>query len=1188
MLNLLGVDLSDRLMSAAADNNETGFWEHQGVVNLHEDLLDALDFRWDDPRALPQDFTRCEALSGLEAHLTDMLRKDFKTASLWGLKDPRMCRTLPFWRPVFRELNSRPAYVILLRNPVEVANSLHRRDGLSLGTGLLLWLRHMIEAEQATRGADRVFLRYDELLADWQGALAGVDKALGVTWSRGFDDIAEEVAGFLDPSLRHHRVPSELLSADESISHLVRDAYAAFCAAVENKRSNLSKSIDRIAAILDDIGPLYDDVLGDTMPTIAQLRRRVLELERTVMERDDRIRDRDGRIAERDSRIAERDSLINERDSRVAERDTRIAERDSRIAELRTKIDQTTGENTLLIDEVNLAKADVEQLRQSTSWRVTAPLRFAGEAIRKGPHTVGRLWWLNPLSWLLMPVWLLVQVMRFPTRTWVHLRRRPHELSWSPTLGVHEHAGGWFTIDGPVGIFALHSERHWPARLPSFAIIECEIESEDSLVRAWLTKGGKPSVDPETAIPLPLKAGRHRFYSRINGPLDALWIEPTRTDKPNRARLRTLKVIEVGAIWILVEKLRRFASVHGASPSAWFGLVRRVVSRGLGGTARDILDGADSNIGLQQYQAWIGAYDTLSKTDLAAIQARIGAMAYRPKLSLIMPTYNTPTKWLRRVLDSVLDQLYPDWELCIADDASPKAQVRAVLKEYADKDPRIKLVFRESNGHISRASNSAIEIATGDFIVLLDHDDELPPHALYMVAEEINAHPNADVIYSDEDKIDEAGQRSAPYFKSQYNPDLFLSHNMISHLGVYRTSLVRDVGGFRPEFDGSQDYDLALRVIERTTPERIRHIPHVLYHWRTIPGSVALSGDQKEYAHIKAREAIQSHLDRTGKTDATVEPTFNGNLHRVNYPLPDPAPRVSIIIPTRNAKSLLQVAVESCLDKTRYPDFEILIVDNQSDEPDAIAYLEHIALTPGVRILPYAKPFNFADMNNVAASEATGSVLCFLNNDTEVIREDWLEHMVSHALRPEIGAVGAKLYFPDDTLQHAGIVLVPAFIAWHAFSHFPRAHSGFFGRAILQQNYSAVTAACMVVRRELFERVDGFDAETFAVSYNDVDFCLHLNAEGFRTFWTPFAELYHYQSASLGKPKSETRVAQFEIEAAAFRERWGHVIADDPCYSPNLTDRLEDFSLAFPPRVTKPWRSVKDEGDVAQSRPAAT
>lgn len=1174
VLNLLGVDLSERLMQAAADNNETGFWEHQGVVDLHEAALTHLKRAWDDPRPMPSDMAYLPELDGITNQLIETLRNDFSDSPLWGVKDPRHCRLLPIWRRIFTEIGTKPAFLLMVRSPLEVARSLERRDGIPLNIGLLLWLRHMIEAEQETRGHPRAIIRYDALLTDWRKALDGVDKALGLKWTSSFEDIADEVAGFLDPTMQHHHIPDKDVISDPTLSTWVRDVYAALTASHPEPSPELSGVVDRIANEIELSDALYEPAMSEAWPIVAELRRRVLELERTVMERDDRIREREARLAERDTRIAERDN--------------RVAVRDNRIQELLAAIDLKTAENTLLADDVNLAKLDVEEMRRSTSWRLTTPVRFAGEVVRNGPRAAGRLWWLNPFAWLLLSFWLLTQILKLPMRTCAHLRRQPHELSWSPTLGIHEHATGWFTIDGPAGVYALHSERHWPVRVPSFAIIECEVESEDGLVRAWLTKSGKPSVDPETAVPLPLKAGRHRFYSRINGPLDALWIEPTRTDKPNKTRLLKLHVVEVGSFWIFVEKLKRFASVHGASPSAWLRLIRHVLSHGLRGTARDILESGDSHISLQQYQAWIDTYDILSESDIAAIRTRISAMPDRPKLSLVMPTYNTPVKWLRRVMDTVLEQLYPDWEFCIADDASPNPQVRAILKEYADKDPRIKLVFRESNGHISQASNSAIEIATGDFIVLLDHDDELPPHALYMVAEELNAHPDADVIYSDEDKIDEVGQRSAPYFKCDYNPDLFLSHNMISHLGVYRTSLVREVGGFRPEFDGSQDYDLALRVIERTTPERIRHIPHVLYHWRAIPGSVALSGDQKDYAHDKARAAIQSHLDRTGKTNAKAEPTFNGNLHRVNYPLPDPAPRVSIIIPTRNAKDLLQVAIESCLEKTRYPDFEILVVDNQSDEADSINYLEQIANNPKVRVLNYKKPFNFADMNNMAAAKATGSVLCFLNNDTEVIREDWLVHMVSHALRPEIGAVGAKLYFPDDTVQHAGIVLTPEFIAWHAFSRFPRSHSGFFGRAILQQNYSAVTAACMVVRRELFKKVGGFDAKTFAVSYNDVDLCLRLNAEGFRTFWTPFAELYHYQSASLGKPKSDARVEQFESEAKAFRDRWASIIAEDPCYSPNLTERLEDFSLAFPPRISKPWEALKVKQHAASRQPAAS
>jgi glycosyltransferase involved in cell wall biosynthesis len=414
--------------------------------------------------------------------------------------------------------------------------------------------------------------------------------------------------------------------------------------------------------------------------------------------------------------------------------------------------------------------------------------------------------------------------------------------------------------------------------------------------------------------------------------------------------------------------------------------------------------------GSRDYADWIKLYDTIDDDDREAITAAIGEMTDRPLISVVMPVYNTPERYLRAAIDSVRQQLYPHWELCIADDASTAPHVRSVLEHYRAIDPRIKVYYRNENGHISAASNSALALATGSFVALLDHDDVLPEHALYMVAASLNSDPEVDLIYSDEDKIDANGQRYDAYFKSGWNLDLMLSQNMFSHLGVYRRSLIEKIGGFRQGYEGSQDYDLVLRAQSLITPNRIRHIPHILYHWRAVPGSEALGTGEKPYALNTARQAIACHLAECGITAQVVagrHPAF----HRVRYALAEPAPRVTIIIPTRDRVDLLRGCIDGLLHRTDYPDVEILIVDNQSKEPATHAYFEQLSDDPRIRILSYNAPFNFSAINNFAVAQATGSLLCLLNNDIEVITHDWLTEMASHAMRPAIGAVsyGQKL-----------------------------------------------------------------------------------------------------------------------------------------------------------------------------------
>jgi glycosyltransferase involved in cell wall biosynthesis len=542
----------------------------------------------------------------------------------------------------------------------------------------------------------------------------------------------------------------------------------------------------------------------------------------------------------------------------------------------------------------------------------------------------------------------------------------------------------------------------------------------------------------------------------------------------------------------------------------------------------------------------------------------------RPLISILAPLYNTPEPFLRRCVESVREQIYSNWELCLVDDASPTAHVARICAEYAKNDKRIKFLRREVNGHISAATNSALQLATGDFVALLDHDDELAPHALYMIAAELDANADLDVIFSDEDKIDERGRRFDPWFKTDWNYDLMLSQNAVVHLAVYRRTILQDIGGFRPGFDGSQDYDVALRLSERTTHERIKHIPFILYHWRALPGSVALAETEKTYPYEAAARAIQEHLDRSGKV-ARVSLEAHPGYYRVRWALPTEPPRVTIIIPTRDKVDLLRVAIQSILDKTLYRNFDILVVNNCSQQRETPGYLAEIANVRNVIVMDYGEPCSPSALKNWAAKQTDARVLAFLNNDLEVITPEWLTEMVSHALRPEVGAVGAKLFYPNGTIQHAGVVVGIGGLAGHPHIRLPRDTLGYFGRAACVQQFSAVSAACMVMRREIFLEVDGFDEKNFAIAFNDVDIGLRLRQAGYSIVWSPYAQLFHHESASLGLPSDEGRRNQFLAESSNFKRIWANAIAHDPFYNPNLTNTGGDFTPATPPRVVKPW-----------------
>ncbi|UYO53118.1 glycosyltransferase family 2 protein [Rhodopseudomonas palustris] len=572
------------------------------------------------------------------------------------------------------------------------------------------------------------------------------------------------------------------------------------------------------------------------------------------------------------------------------------------------------------------------------------------------------------------------------------------------------------------------------------------------------------------------------------------------------------------------------------------------------------------------YDRWV-EFDTLTDLDRAQINRHILQLDSKPLISVIMPVYETPEWVLREAIASVCNQLYPNWELCIADDASKAPHVEQVLRESAEADPRIKWIRRETNGHISAASNSALALASGEFIALMDHDDVLAPHALYEIAVALNKDPSYDLIYTDEDKIDADGRRCLPYFKTDWNIDLLLAHNMVSHFGVYRRSLVEQVGGFRLGYEGSQDYDLALRCADATTPNRIYHLPAVLYHWRREYGLASFSEGKLAECTAAALRAITDHLERCNEVGVVRPHPIVPQWSRVIRPIPYPVPLVSIIIPTRDRADLLKMCVDGLLHRTDYPAIEILIIDHESALPETATLLKNLKKDTRVRVLPYAGNFNYSAINNMAAADARGSILALLNNDVDVINPDWLREMVALATLDGVGAVGAKLLYPNNRVQHGGVVLGVGGVANHLNHLMHRGEIGYYGRNVLTSVVSAVTGACLVVRKSVFDEVGGFNSKDLPVTFNDVDFCLRIREAGYRNVWTPHAELYHHASASRGAEDTPEKAARFKSEVNYMLKRWTNDLAHDPFYNDNLSIDINCcFQLAFPSRRHKPWQ----------------
>lgn len=566
-----------------------------------------------------------------------------------------------------------------------------------------------------------------------------------------------------------------------------------------------------------------------------------------------------------------------------------------------------------------------------------------------------------------------------------------------------------------------------------------------------------------------------------------------------------------------------------------------------------------------EYRAWIEAYDTLGDDDFDGLRDLAASLAAQPLVSVLMPVCDPPERFLRQAIESVRRQVYENWELCIADDASTDPRVREVLDEYAHADDRVRVAYRLENGGIAAASNSALELARGEFVGVLDHDDLLRPHSLLLVVREFARGPHVGMVYTDEDTIDEEGAPLGHFFKPDWNPALVLCLNYPNHFTVFRTGLVRGAGGFRGEFDGSQDWDLVLRVADGLPAEEIAHVPHVLYHWRAVEGSAATRWDAKPYAIHAGRRAVEAHLERTGR-HGYVQAV--GRHQQVRLHVAAPRPLVSVVVPSTGRSELLGPCLSGLLDETAYREIEVVVV--LSDETPSELTADGRVRTV---VLPQ-KPFNYSRAVNQGAMHTQGSLVLLLNDDTEVVSEDWLGTMVGHVLQGDVGAVGPLLVFPDGSIQSAGMLIGARGAAEHLYHRRPLGISGYSGRARLTQDVSAVAGTCMLVKRTAYEEVGGFD-ESFPVCYNDIDFCLRLRQQGWRVLVTPDAVLRHHEMASFGSHQLG-RQEEHDLDLARMHERWGPLFLDDPMHNPNLVlDASDPSRVAFPPRVTYPWREVK-------------
>ena len=573
----------------------------------------------------------------------------------------------------------------------------------------------------------------------------------------------------------------------------------------------------------------------------------------------------------------------------------------------------------------------------------------------------------------------------------------------------------------------------------------------------------------------------------------------------------------------------------------------------------------DEELDIEPYLRWVREFDETVDED--AIRSYTAQLSYQPTISIVMPTYNSPIVYLREAIESVRHQLYPNWQLCIVDDGSLVSEVREVIAEYVEADDRIIAHFRTHTGNIAAATNDGIQMATGDYVGFLDHDDLLRPHTLSWVVATLNQYPDSVVLYSDEDKLTETGQRYSPYFKPDFDPILLLAQNYMTHFFVVRREELNQVGGQRTGLDGSQDWDLALRITETVREDQIRHIPVILYHWRMIAGSTAIRVQLKPEAMRAGTQAVEEALDRRG-LPAHLEPVLDDAYHLVHFE-PTGTPHVAIVIPTRNHGDLLEQCLKS-LEITDYPDYEVVIINNESDEPETLKLLEEIRNRPHHRVLDYPHPFNYAAMHNWAIAQIDAAYICMLNNDTEAINASWLTDMVGMCSHDRIAAVGAKLWYPDHTIQHAGVILGINGEAGHRYKMAKDHEIGHGGRIMLAQRLSAVTGAAMLVSKAAYDEVGGFDEE-FTVSLNDIDLCLKLGEAGYHIGYCPAAELIHHESKSRGMDTEPAKKGRYGTEVIRYWKKWAPKILNDPYHNPNASIDDIGCGAAWPPRVKLPW-----------------
>ncbi|WP_082765878.1 glycosyltransferase [Azotobacter vinelandii] len=1159
-LQALGVQLGTRLMPAAPGNNEKGFWEDMDVNALNIELLAALGQDWHTLTPLLPEHLNPSVLDSFKLQAVQLLREKLSGVESFGLKDPRIARLLPFWTSIFAHLDVQVRYVVACRHPMSVARSLAKRDGFALEKAYQLWLEHMLASLAGTQNRPRVVVDYDLLMEEPAVQLQRIAQALDLEFDADSQAFAEYKEEFLEEGLRHSRFAAADLCLDKAASPQVEELYDALLQMasdriapdiqeVEGLIAALSEELQRSYSLLH-----YTDLceirIGEFTSQVAIQERQIADgnaqvdtLNQTIAEREGQIHTLNQLVAERDGQIGGLNGIVAERDGQIHTLNQVILEREGQIGDLNEVIAERNGQIHALNQVIAEKEEQVGSLNGVLAER-DGQIRILNQVIAEREEQI------DGLNRIVVErddqIHALDQVIAEREGQIGGLNRivaerngRIHALNRIVSEREGQIGGLNEVVAGRDSHIQELSQIVHERDIQIAAMQEIQYALHNS--RSW-------------RITAPLRRANHLRRKVVD--VKAIACRRLRDESLSTLLKKTLGILRREGLNGLRARIRHqhyLSTLAPATPAPQLS----PTPPSAGNMTSIPMAIVRHPGGRYELAATSKGYTYIEPQRPADLGARLAILDITPLFSIVVPAYNTSSELLDAVLSSVRAQWYPHWELILVDDASPSEETRRALAEI--DDPKIRVLHLESNKGISGATNVGLAAAQGEFIVFMDHDDELTVDCLYELALCINR-DQPDFIYSDEDKLTEEGGYTQPHFKPDWSPDTMMSTMFTCHVSCVRRSLLSKVGELRSEFDGCQDWDFILRVVEHTN--RISHIPKVLYHWRIIPASVASDISAKPYVLEASRRVRLDALERRG-LKGSIEPVAQvPGYFRVNYHLQG-SPLISIIIPSRDNGSVLRRCLDSIQEKSSYRNFEIIILDNGSVEASTVAYLKELQEKGGAQIIRHDAPFNFSELNNIGARTAGGELLLFLNDDTEVLCNDWLERMGGYAQLVHIGAVGAKLLYPDSSeIQHAGVLNL-ANGPVHAFLRHHSERPGYFMRNLLEYNWLAVTGACLMMEAYKFNELGGFD-ETLPIAYNDIELCIRAVERGYYNVVCQSVTLIHHESVSRGLDHVDpVKFARLQRELRRLYDMHPMFFQYDPFYNPNLHPNGINFEVAL-------------------------